>query len=34
MAGSAVMNLEVNLASSSRWAMGMAPPLVRSLACT
>ncbi|KAF1050643.1 MAG: hypothetical protein GAK34_01795 [Delftia tsuruhatensis] len=34
MAGLAVMNLEVNLASSSRCTMGMAVPLVRILACT
>ncbi|MNE72651.1 hypothetical protein D3C80_1686100 [compost metagenome] len=32
--GLAVMNLDVNLASSSRWTMGMAVPLVRILACT
>ena len=34
MAGSAVMNLEVNLASSSRCTIGMALPLVRMRACT
>ena len=34
IAGSAVMNFEVNLASSSRCTIGMAVPLVRIFACT